>query len=201
MLLPEDPGSNMVKSVKVQRWLILAGIMFLACGAICAVSRVRQPDRDLSLRRYLGIPANATRCDPSIPIFVELVTIGEPVAGRPARFEARVQSKIDADLVQASWLEWDVPQRVRRLAASGEGRALIDNSGKGTATLDAVLPDQSRYAIRARFVVQLKNGKTVAQTAVRWVNLGSQEAQEGMMRRIVNPDGTAVRVYQGSTVR
>jgi len=199
--LPTDASSSMVKSMRMQRWLLRSGIVFFACGANCIGSSARPPDKDLSLLRYEGMPAGATRCDPSIPIFVELATTTEPVAGRPARFEARVQSKIDADLVRAAWLEWEVPPRVRRLAASGEGGTLIDGSGRGTATLDAVIPDQSRYSIRARFVVQLKDGKTIAQTAVRWVNLGGQEAQEGLMRRIANPDGTGVRVYQGSTVR
>jgi Flp pilus assembly protein CpaB len=63
------------------------------------------------------------------------------------------------------------------------------------------VPDESRYAIRARLIVHLTNGKTISQTAIRWIDLGAEDPPEGMIGRIVNPDGTAIRVYQGETVR
>jgi hypothetical protein len=55
--------------------------------------------------------------------------------------------------------------------------------------------------IRARYVVELKNGSRIAQTAVRWVNLGDEDVPEGMIWRIQNPDGTGVRVYRGVTTK
>ena len=67
--------------------------------------------------------------------------------------------------------------------------------------MDLVFPREDRYEIRARLVLELADGKTIAQTAVRYVELGAARPPEGMIGRIVDSNGNGVRVYQGVAVR
>jgi len=145
-------------------------------------------------------PSGSTRCDVSLPMFVEIVPLGEPAVGRATRFEVRAESRIDPDLVRRSWIEYQLPARLRRPADAGR-RDLLGADGRGRTEMDLVFPAEDRYEIRARLVVELTNGKTISHTAVRWVELGPERPPEGMIGRIVNPDGTGVRVYSGVTVR
>jgi hypothetical protein len=80
-------------------------------------------------------------------------------------------------------------------------RDVIRRDRRGESRMALIIPDGARYQIRARIVVELRNGKTISQTAVRWIDLGEEDPPEGMLRRIVDPDGSGIRVYQGTTVR
>ena len=77
----------------------------------------------------------------------------------------------------------------------------LAKSGRSRLEFAVTVPDESRYSIRARLIVRLTNGKTISQTAVRWIDLGAEDPPEGMIGRIVDSDGVGIRVYQGITVR
>jgi hypothetical protein len=81
------------------------------------------------------------------------------------------------------------------------GTQILAKSGRSHLEFGVIVPDESRYSIHARLIVRLTNGKTISQTAVRWIDLGAEDPPEGMIGRIVDPDGAAIRVYQGVTVR
>jgi hypothetical protein len=151
--------------------------------------------------RYAGLPEGATHCDPSLPIFIELNLLGKIAVGQAVRFEVKVESVLDPDLIKTTWVEYEVPKRIRRIANLADRQQLLERSGKGRAELGLVVPDETRYQIRARFVVQLIDGRTITQTAVRWIDLGDEDPPEGMIGRIISPDGTGIRVYNGATVR
>jgi hypothetical protein len=180
---------------------IPAAAIVLAGATLCWNVQGRLQPADLDGIKNAAIPANVTRCDASLPISIELTPLDEPKIGRPTRFEAKVRSVLDPDLIRRSWVEWEVPTRVRKLAEAGERMDILDRRGHGTTMLDVIIPDESRYSIRARLVVQFRNGQTIGQTAVRWVDLGEEDAPEGMIGRMSNPDGTGIRVYRGATVR
>ena len=142
-----------------------------------------------------------TRCDVSLPIRVELVPENEPHVGQAARFRVEVDSNLDPDQVVDMRVEYETPPKLQmQNELSGEPQILA-KSGRSQLRCSVMVPDESRYSIRARLVVRLTNGKSISQTAIRWIDLGAEDPPEGMIGRIVNPDGTAIRVYQGATVR
>jgi len=148
-----------------------------------------------------SLPAQATSCDPSVPIRIEMIPLNQPEAGRQALFQVTTDSNLDPDLVRNSWVEYEVPERLRRSPEPLERREIGRRSGRSRLELGVIIPDESRYEIRARYVVQLADGNTIAQTAVRWIDLGEEDPPDGMIGRIVDPDGTGIRVYQGVKVR
>ncbi len=151
--------------------------------------------------RNAGLPEGATRCDPSLPILIDLVPLNAPEVGQTARFGVRVESSLDPDLIKRSRVEYETPSRMRRITDAEEEREILGPQGRGRAELKLVVPDKKRYEIRARLIVQLVTGQTISQTAVRWIDLGEEDPPEGMIDRIAGPDGTGIRVYQGQTVR
>jgi len=148
-----------------------------------------------------SLPAQATSCDPSVPIRIEMIPLNQPEAGRVARFRVTTDSSLDPDLVRNSWVEYEMPEGSRRSPESLERLEIGRRSGRSRLELGVIIPDERRYEIRARYVVQLADGNTIAQTAVRWVDLGEEDPPDGMIGRIVDPDGTGIRVYQGVKVR
>jgi hypothetical protein len=151
--------------------------------------------------RYADLPPGATRCDPSLPIWIDLSLLNVPAVGESARFEVQAETILDPDLIKNSWVEYEVPSRVRRMA-SAEGRhSVMNRSGRGRAQMEVVVPDEARYEIRAHLVVELLTGQVLRQTAVRWIDLGEEDPPEGMIGRITRPDGTGIRIYRGATVR
>ena len=145
--------------------------------------------------------AGRTHCDLSLPIHVELVPLSEPHVGQAARFRVEVESNLDPDLVQDARVEYELPDRVRMLDDAGREPQGLAKSGRSRLEFAVTVPDESRYSIRARLIVRLTNSKTISQTAVRWIDLGAEDPPEGMIGRIVDPDGGGIRVYQGITAR
>jgi hypothetical protein len=127
--------------------------------------------------------------------------LNQPEVGKAARFQVLVDSKIDPDLVEEMRVEYEIPEGVRLAPGTNSSPALLARSGKSRMELAAIVPDQARYPIRARVIVNLRNGKSLSRTAVQWIDLGLEDAPEGMIGRIVDPDGTGIRVYQGRAVK
>jgi hypothetical protein len=143
-----------------------------------------------------------TTCDAQIPLRIHLAPVGQPRIGGRLNFEVTVESGIDPDLIQSSRIEYELPRRLRERAELLDTRDVIRRDRRrGESRMALIIPDGARYQIRARIVVELRNGKTISQTAIRWIDLGEEDPPEGMLRRLVDPDGSGIRVYQGTTVR
>ena len=186
--------------MNTNRLLLVAGSILLASLLVSTTLRVEAQTGRLE-KGSDSLPADATRCDISLPITVEMVPLNEPKVGKAARFEVIVNSRFDPDLVEEIQVEYELPERVRFAPGVNSAPALMARSGRSRLELGAVVPDEARYRIKARAIVHLINGKTVSQTAVRWIDLGQEDPPEGMIGRIVDPDGTGIRVYQGQAVK
>ncbi len=176
----------------------------IACAAACALASYclgmgAQMGSPRQSSEY-GRPAQATRCDLTVPLQIDLSPLNEPQVGLPARFAVSIKSGIDPDLVKRMWLEYEYPERMRQPLASLENLEFPRTARNGRREMQVLVPDKGRYQIRARLMVELINGKTISKTATRWINLGNA-APDGMIDRIAAPDGTGIRVYQGITVR
>jgi hypothetical protein len=178
--------------MKISRLAQIAGLLFMGCALAPAPGAVRAQEE--------GLPPGATRCEPSLPISVELTPLNQPAVGRPTRFGITVISILDPDLIQDMQLLYEVPAGVRMTARAGIEPQVLHRSGRTNLELGVILPDQARYVIRARLVVRLTNGKTISQTAARWVGISEDDRPEGMIGRMVDLDGTGIRVYRGETI-
>jgi hypothetical protein len=183
------------------RWLILVGCSLTALGALPPISMTAgeggfhaRPKSDSDL------PQGATRCDLSVPIQIKLVQLEEVRAGLPARFQVEIESDLDPDLVRDMRVEYDIPEKVRRVANAASAPQHLSRAGHSRLELGVIIPDQDRYRLRARLFVRLKDGRTISQTAVRWIN-SDKQPPEGMIGRIPLPDGSGIRVYRGVTIR
>ena len=145
------------------------------------------------------IPPNATHCDQSIPIRIDLTPLDQLMVGRTARFQVDVESEIDPDLVERMWIEYEVPQRVIRAQGFSERAEVSRRTRRSRFEFGIAVPDRRRYQIRARFMVQLLDGSKISQTATRYLDLGNNPP-DGMIGRHVDADGTGIRIYQGQTV-
>ena len=179
--------------MRYSRVSLIAVVLVLAL-AYGAASR-HAPDESEAL------PATATRCDASIPIQIELTPLNQPSVGRPTRFRVSVMSSLDPDLVRDLQVIYELPARVRTIPQTRDASRVLQRSGQTDLELGILLPDEARYPVRARLVVHLANGRTISQTAVNWVGVSGEDRPEGMIGRIVDPDGTGIRVYRGETVR
>jgi len=183
-----------------RRLATLAGMTLLIAAATVLSPQTEAQNRIQEDPRLTGLPPQATRCDLSIPIHIALVPVNEPRAGQVTQFRVDVESFLDPDMVQSSWIEYELPNRVRRSVNALEAREMLGKARTGRAQLGVIIPDARRYEIRARYVVRLINGQTIAQSAVQHVNLGDFPP-EGMVDRIIDPDGNGIRVFSGVTVR
>ena len=174
----------------------IAGFVFLtaACGWTAGAQIT------LKARANASLPPGATRCDARLPIQIELVPLNSPEAGQTANFQVRIESRLDPDIVSDTWVEYEIPPGAQR-SGSPVGPGLLAKSGRITLDLRVTVPDRRPHAIRARLVVQLNDGSTISHTATHWINLRAGDIPEGMIRRVVDPDGTGIRIYQGVTVR
>jgi len=186
----ESPGSSSMRRNTLCR---IAGLLLLAFAVVPGGKPLR------SQGGYL--PPDATRCDPDIPISIELIPLNQPAVGRSTQFRVRVDSSLDPDRVRDIRLIYDIPERVRATTPAGVSSQVLRKSGRTETDLAVVLPDQARYPIRARVVVRLADGKVLSQTAVNWAGVASGDAPAGMIGRIVRPDGSGIRVYRGETVK
>lgn len=148
-----------------------------------------------------ALPATATRCDASLPIQIELTPINQPSVSRPTRLRVSVMSYLDPDLVRDLQVIYDLPARVRTVPRTVGASEALQRSGRTDLELGILLPDEARYPVRARLVAHLANGRTISQTAVYWIGVSSEDRPEELIGRIVDPDGTGIRVYRGETVR
>jgi hypothetical protein len=188
------------KSMTIRRLGATAGILFVVSVVSAFSPRIEAQNVRKEDPRFAGLPPHATRCDISLPIHIELTPLNQPEAGKIARFRVDAESFIDPDLIESSWVEYDLPERVQRSADTLDARGILGRSRTGRAQLGVIVPNRQRYEVRARLVVRLTNGQTIAQTAVRQINIGNAPP-EGMIGRIVDPDGNEIHVYQGVTVR
>jgi hypothetical protein len=167
-----------------------------ACLALAAVSAAA--GGGTPVQSTPGLPPGATRCDARIPLAIELVPLTEPRVGATARFAVEVESRLDPDAVRDLRVEYEIspglrlevddrPRRPARLALRGRNRLEL---GLG-------VPDERRHVVRARVVADLAGGGSVAQTAVRWIDLGDEDAPEGYLGRVTTVEGQGIRVYQG----
>ncbi len=145
-------------------------------------------------------PPGATHCDIALPVHIELVPTNSPETGRTANFQVRIESALDPDIVESTWVEYEVPPGAGR-TGSPVGPGMLAKSGRTSLELRVTPPDRLPYAVRARVVVQFVDGSTISQTATRWINLRENDIPEGMIGRVANPDGTAIRIYQGTVRR
>jgi hypothetical protein len=138
--------------------------------------------------------------EPSIPIEVKWIPLSKPALGGITRYHVEVVSHFDPDLVRHIKLEYYLPPQLRRPASLQQEPVEIRKSGRTRQELGFIIPDEARYEIRARAVLTMRNGRRIAQTAVRWIDLGEPEPTPRMIRRIVTRDGGGIRVYQGVAV-
>jgi hypothetical protein len=141
-------------------------------------------------------PLNATPCDISIPIRISLVPLNASQVGSATRFRVDVESSLDPDLVRSMKVEYEVPERMRRAPDFLPTMEIPQQTEQGSFELGIVVPDEARYRIRARLVVQLVDGRTISQTATRWINLG-EHVPDDMVGTMQAPDGIGVRIYRG----
>lgn len=179
---------------------VFAAAIAVACAISSYCLRVEAQSKAPQVREDFPRPAQATHCDLSIPLQISLTPLNEPGVGGTARFAVSTESGIDPDLVKRMWVEYELPERMRPNRAYLEDREIPRMARESRHELGVLVPDQGRYPIRARLMVELVDGKTISKTATRWINLGNS-APEGMLGRMVDPDGTGIRVYQGVTVR
>jgi hypothetical protein len=130
-----------------------------------------------------------------------MLPLNSPSAGESARFQVVVESTLDPDVVKRSWIEYSVRRRGMLPRESVEQREGLGRGREDRFEIGVPIADTTRHEIRARYVVELKSGNRIAQTAIRWVDLGDEDAADGMIGRIENADGTGVRVYRGVTVK
>lgn len=187
--------------MSLKRLTAIAGCLVLAAAIHWIHGRVEAGNIDPREHLSTAHPADETSCEPSIPLRVELVPLEKPETGRVTRFQLRVDSGLDPDIISAIHVEWDMPPAVRRVAALEQGPREINRRGETRLDLRLIIPDERRHAIQARVVVRLRDGGTISQTAVRYVDLGEEDPPEGMIGRIVDADGNGIRIYQGVTVR
>jgi hypothetical protein len=178
----------------------IAGVAVLVCLMACVVvCSGAGAQSKVVTRAAAQRPPGATHCDILLPVHIELVPTNSPEIGRTANFQVRVESKIDPDIVKSTWIEYELPAGARR-SGTPVGPGLLGRSGRSVLELSVTPPDHAPSAVRARVVIQFMDGSTVSQTATRWINLREDDVPEGMARRVPGPDGTAIRIYQG-TVR
>lgn len=176
----------------------------------CAVASTAFADRTGTSAggiRPTAAPTDATRCDASIPIGVEIVPLNDPRVGDVARYEVRVESSLDPDLIREMRVEYQLSSRLEVESGDlepGPRDARVPRSriaGKRSSRLELGLrvPDEARHQVRARLIVELVGGQTMAQTADQWIDLGDEDPQEGYLGRIEGPEGAGIRVYRGAT--
>ena len=183
--------------MRIWRLTSIPAVLLLA-GAVS--SRISAQNRLDPPHPSHARPPMATRCDLSIPVHIEMAPLNDPQAGQVAQFRIDVGFSLDPDLVRSSWVEYDLPEGMRRVGGDFAVRKIMGQARTGRAQLEVVVPDARRYEIRARYVVQLTNGRTIAQTAVRHINIGNVPP-EGMTGRVVDTVGNGIRVYRGLSVR
>jgi hypothetical protein len=141
-------------------------------------------------------PPNATPCDISIPLHISLVPLNASQIGSATRFQVNVESSLDLDLIRSMKVEYEVPEGMPRMPDFKPDIEIPRQSGRRSYELGIVVPDESRYRIRARLVVQLVDGRTISQTATRWINLG-EHVPDDMVGTMQDSDGTEIRIYRG----
>lgn len=171
--------------------IILLAYTMISLGTRVEAQKIQNPSPRSDLR-----PPNATLCDLSIPVHISLVPLNAPQVGSAAHFRIDVESSLDPDLVRSMKVEYEVPERMRRTPDFMSTMDIPQRTEQGSYELGIVVPDQSRYRIRARLVVLLVDGRTISQTATRWINLGAH-VPDDMVGTMEAPDGISVRIYRG----
>jgi len=174
------------------RLVTIAGLVLLGCALAPSQGKVRP--------REYGLPPGVIRCEPSLPVSIEITPLNQPAEGRLTRFGITVISNLDPDLVQDMQLLYEIPAGLRMALPASTAPQALYKSGRTDLELGVMLPDRARYPIRVRLVVRLANGKTLSQTAARWVGISQEDRPAGMIGRVVDADGTGIRVYRGETI-
>ncbi len=181
------------------RALRIAMNLAAAClaGALCSGTMAQNRG---DVRPAPVKPPRMSRCDISIPLRIEMIPLNEPRVGQVARFRIEAGFSLDPDLVRNSWIEYELPERLQQARQGPATRNVLGNSRAGRAELGVVVPDARRYEIRARYVVQLTNGRTIGRTVVRQIN-PENLPPEGMIGRVEDSKGHTIRLYRGVEAR
>lgn len=187
---------------------MLRSTVLLVC-AVAFTAQAHETDADTGLPRPGSPPAGATRCNPSIPIRVELVPLNVPRVGEVARLEVRVESRLDPDLIREMRVEYELSPSLRVESGDFEPglgdargpRFRIAARRSSRLELGLRIPDEARHHLRARLVVELAGGQTMARTADHWIDLGDEDPPEAYLGRIEGPEGVGIRVYRGAPVK
>jgi hypothetical protein len=182
--------------MKVRQLTLCIAIFLLSCATV-SLSRQRVAANGAEAG---GLPAGATRCDLSLPLQIDLIPIETVPPGQTTRFQVDVQSGLDPDRISNMWVEYEYPGQAGKAPEMAADRREVRRSGHTRLEFGLVIPGTESYRIRARVMVLLNDGHLISQTATRWINADAR-APEDMIGRIMNPDGSGIRVYQGLTVR
>jgi hypothetical protein len=171
--------------------LLAFAFAMIAVGMHAEAQEIQNPSL-----RSISRPPNATSCDISIPVHVSLVPLNASQVGSETRFRVDVESSLDPDLVRSMRVEYEVPERMLRTPDFNSSVEVPQQTERGSYELGVVVPDESRYRIRARLVVRLVDGRTISQTATRWINLG-EHVPDDMVGTMETPDGAGILIYRG----
>ncbi len=175
----------------------ISAVLLLVC---LPTHHTRSQSRVESQPSAAAGPKQTTRCDVSVPLHLEVVPLNQPAVGQAARFQIEVGNSLDPDLIRSSWIEYELPERVQRAGRNLQNRDILGKTTAGRAQLAVIVSDDQRYEIRARYVIQLTNGRTIARTAVREINIGDVPPP-AVLGRIHDSGGNGIRVYRGATTR
>ena len=171
---------------------------FTPCAFMFLATSAAQPVPLQAQNRESMLPPGATQCNLSIPIRIELAPVDGLKVGQTTRFEVRVESEIEPALVRKMWVDYEVSEKLHAASGFAGRREFTVRKGRQLQQIGFVIPDRQRHQIRARLKVQFVDGKIIARTAIRYVDLG-QNPPDGMIGRLVDPDGTGIRVYEGQS--
>ena len=138
-------------------------------------------------------------CDVSLPISIALAPMAECRPGARTPFEVAIKIGLDPDDVRSVQIEYDLPESFQTELGSSERQRLSSAQPTSRFQIGLTVPDERRYSVRARLIVELTSGQTLSESAVYWIDIGSPERPPGMVDRLVDADGRGIRVYRGKT--
>ena len=147
------------------------------------------------------IPADASRCDLLTPLVVEVVPLTSVDAGRTVRFRVRARANFDTHAIERVHVEYEIPSQFRLVPSARSSEMRFVASRSADTEVDLWVTDDRPREIRAVVTAELSGGRTVAGVGVFWTGKQAGGLPPGATKRLVDPDGTEIVVYQGETVR
>ena len=138
-------------------------------------------------------------CDVSLPISIALEPMADPRPGARTPFEVAIKIGLDPDDVRSVQIEYDLPESFQTELGSSERLQFSGPQPTSRFEIALTVPDERRYSVRARLIVELTSGQRLSESAVCWIDIGSPDRPPGMVDRLVDADGSGIRVYRGKT--